>query len=174
MISKMVDINTAIKNLSSLADDKIKHLKDILSITYKQKEVIEKQDIDMLTEYVAEKQKHIDIIDSLDQKFEVIYQNIRDELGYSEYSNEQSQQLIRFDEGNYTGNLYKELRGKIQEAQDIMKNIFELEKENNKKANQIMENLKEKIRAINVGQKSYKAYKNTAPLTDGIYIDKKR
>lgn len=170
----MTDINTALMDLSSLTDDKIRHLKDIFGITYKQKEVIEKQDIDMLTKYIEEKQKHIDIIDNLDQKFEAIYQGIRDKIGFDESNNGLKQQAAGLDGDNYTGNLYKELRGKIQEAQDIMKNIFELEKENNRKANEIMENLKEKIRAINVGQRSYKAYKATSTITDGIYIDKKR
>ena len=152
----MADINTALRELSSLTDNKIRHLEEILDITHKQKEVIDRQEIDMLNKYIDEKQKHIDIIDSLDEKFENIYKS------------------IELNEAIDAGEAYRELRVKIQQAQDVMKSIFEQEKENNRKAKQIMEDLKEKIRAIKIGQKGYQAYKSPSPIADGIYIDKRR
>jgi len=161
------NINTALRELINLTDNKIKHLNDILDITSKQKEAIAEQDIDMLSKYVQQKQEHIDIINELDEKFQIIYESIRDKL---QKDGSRHDTALSDEEAI----LYGEFRKKVRDAHYIVRTIFGLEKENNENTNKIMEDLKEKIRAINVGQKGYKAYKSSPTLTDGIYVDKKR
>lgn len=163
----MAELYAALRDLAKLTDNKIEHLKDILDITYKQKEAVYQQNIDILTKYVKEKQQHIDAIDKLDEEFQSIYDGIRDELKSDKFEQEMAMSAEE------TG-LYREFKQKVQEVQNIVKVICGVEKENNENVNRIMEELKGKIRSINAAKRGYKAYKSVPAMTDGVFIDKKR
>ncbi|MFY9177579.1 MAG: flagellar export chaperone FlgN [Caldicoprobacterales bacterium] len=154
-----------LNRLIEITTHKKQRLQVLHNMTRMQSAAIEQKDIDLLTGYIGEKQRHIDAIDELDQKFLSIYnEEIKAELdsGLFKDRNPEERQL------------FERLRDEISLIQDIIKEIYDLEKENSQKAKELMEDLKQRIRHIKTGKKGYSAYNKAYSYSDGIYIDQKK
>ena len=154
-----------LNHLISVTSHKKQRVQDILNMTKMQAEAIEQKDINLLTGYIREKQRHIDAIDELDAKFTERYeQNIKGELASGSFKKRSWEER----------QLYERLQAEISQVQDIISEIYQIEKDNNLKANELMEELKGKIRHIQTGKKGHNAYNRPYSYNDGIYIDQKK
>ncbi len=159
------DLCEDLKQLVIITSHKKKRLKSLLNMTKMQSQAIEQQDIDLLTSYIQEKQRHIDAIDELDAQFTEIYSNeIKEGLAQKTFIHRSPE----------IGQLFAELKSLISSVQDIIKAIYSLEQSNSQKAKEVMETLKKKIRHIQTGKKGYNAYTQSHEISDGIYIDQKK
>ncbi len=156
-----------LNRLISITTHKRQRLKAISNMTKKQSEAIEQNDIDMLTCYIQEKQRHIDAIKVLDKEFSNIFdKGIKAGLdGRHGLNNGINPEGLE---------LYKELQDAISEAQGIMSIVYEQEKDNSLKVNKLMDGIKQKIRHIQTGKKGHEAYNRPVAFSDGIYIDQKK
>ena len=107
-----------LNRLIEITTHKKQRLQVLHNMTRMQSAAIEQKDIDLLTGYIGEKQRHIDAIDELDQKFLSIYnEEIKAELDSGLFRIEiQRRQL------------FERLRDEISLIQDIIKEIYDLEK----------------------------------------------
>ncbi len=160
----MDQVNKSLKIMLKLTQQKKDHLDNILAITRKQCKVLSANEAEQLLAYIEEKQKHIDAIDRLDEQFNGLFQNIKSELGNSDFklSNPQGYEI------------YHQLRNIVVEVKHLMEAIYVLEQQNSSKVKEVMDELKIKIRNINRGKTGRKAYKQPAPMVDGIFIDERK
>ncbi|EOD00379.1 flagellar protein FlgN [Caldisalinibacter kiritimatiensis] len=153
-----------LKELISLSKDKQFHLKKILEITKKQQQVIEKSDTDRLQAYITKKQKEIDCIDKLDIKFTEIYERIK-----------KNNNVTSLDELNTEYHPYlKELKDIVEEITNLLKNIQEIELENNKKIKREFQQVKEKLKNVKQGKKMVKGYSAYKKPKGSIFINQKK
>ena len=154
-----------LKQLLNITSHKKQRLQSILNMTKMQSQAIEQNDMNLLTSCIQEKQRHIDAIDALDAQFGSIYdEDIKTRLANGSFSNRSlgEQQL------------YTELQTVISRVQELVKAIGELEKVNKFKAQNAMNDLKQKISHIQAGKRGYSAYNRPHAFSDGIYIDQKK
>lgn len=135
-------------------EDKKKHLQAIAEISIKQGETIKSGDIDGLSKYIEKRQQHIAHIDKLDDRFSTC-------LGDLGECREKSDE-------------YKEVYKVLLDIREIITGVYAKDQENKECLNVLIEKHKGKMRKINNGQKTYNAYKPSAPIQDGIFIDQKQ
>lgn len=160
----MDQVNESLKTMLKLTQQKKDHLNSILDITRKQCKVLSAHEAEQLLIYIEEKQKHIDIIDGLDEQFRELFQNIKGELENSDFK--------LLNPSGYA--IYRQLRNIIEEVKYLIKAIYVLEQQNSSKLKEVMDELKIKIRNINRGKTGRKAYKQPAPMADGVFIDERK
>lgn len=161
----MEDISGKLKEIIGITKEKKQRLQAILSMTEMQREAIEKEDVDLLTGYIQEKQRHIDAIDELDSGFSAIYNgHIREELALGAGGKDSREEAL----------LYRELKDEISHVQGIIGQIYDVERNNSIKGKRAMAGLKSKISHLKAGQKGYDAYNRVHSASDGIYIDQKK
>ncbi|HHU64070.1 MAG TPA: flagellar protein FlgN [Clostridiales bacterium] len=135
---------------------------EILGITKKQTEALSQQSTDKLMEYIQEKQQHIDAINRLDEKFNSLYDNIRQRLDGAAAGKDSK--------GTSDYNCLVEV---ISDIRDLMKQIYAIEQKNNEMIASKVEGLKQKIQDVNLQKKSRVAYNQEMETTGGVFIDNK-
>ncbi len=154
-----------IQKLLELSEKKLNGLRQILKLTQEQSNVITEDNVDELQKIIDLKQQQMDIIDELDQAFEVYYSRVKSVLGVK------SLEEIRMSELNGAA----ELKQIITTIYDITKQIQGLEGVNNKKVRDILNRLSGEIRQIKQGQAVNNGYNIGAKLPQqSYYFDKKK
>lgn len=154
-----------IKRLIELSDKKRILLQDMHILTQEQAEAIAAQDVKRLEELVENKQLKIDGINKLDEEFEVYQKRLKQTLGVSSLDEVQNMKI----EGI---SCLKEIIGSIFA---IMKEISELEQDNNLKAKEVLNALGEELKKINAGKKVNAAYNYSSNIGEPSYfIDRKK
>ncbi|NLO83175.1 MAG: hypothetical protein GX094_08990 [Clostridiales bacterium] len=151
----------------ALARSKRKRLEEILNITRKQAEVLSADKAEQLLAYIGDKQRLIEEIDALDRQFMDIFAQIREQLSSNEYD------AKRADDNFKENDLYLQLLDMMDEQKELLKTIYELEQENQKRAISAIEGVKTKLSGINMARRGYKAYKQPNRQIEGIFIDKR-
>lgn len=154
-----------ILKLLELSEKKLNGLRQILKLTEEQSNVITEDNVDELQKIIDLKQQQMDIIDELDQAFEVYYSRVKSVLGVK------SLEEIRMSEINGAA----ELKQIITTIYDITKQIQTMEGMNNKKVRDILNTLSGEIRQIKQGQVVNNGYNIGAKLPQqSYYFDKKK
>ena len=154
-----------IQKLLELSEKKLNGLRQILKLTEEQSNVITEDNVDALQNIIDLKQQQMDIIDELDQAFEVYYSRVKSVLGVK------SLEEIRMSELNGAA----ELKQIITTIYDIIKHIQSLEGVNNKKVRDILNRLSGEIRQIKQGQVVNNGYNIGSKLPQqSYYFDKKK
>jgi len=156
------DLNKALE----LARLKKKHLEEILNITIKQSEVLSADKAEQLLSYIQDRQKLIDAIKVLDEKFTPIFNKIREQLPLNGYD-------AVLDDGSDEYNLSVQLLTEIDAQKELLKAIYDLEQKNQKQVMAVIEEVKSKMSGISRAKRGYKAYKQPNQYMGGIFIDKR-
>ncbi len=154
-----------IQKLLELSEKKLSGLRQILKLTEEQSNVITEDNVDELQRIIDLKQQQMDIIDELDQAFEVYYSRVKSVLGV------QSLEEIRM--SALTG--AAELKQIITTIFDITKQIQSLENDNGKKVRDILNKLTLEIKQVNQGKIANNGYNIGGKLPQqSYYFDKKK
>ena len=143
---------------------KLGFLKEILELTRQQYQVITEETTDALDALIREKQKSIDAIHPLDEEFKVYHERLKFEMkikSLEELSGTRIQGL-------------EELQQCVGSVMQTMKEISVLEKQNQGKANQVLDELGREIRKLNQGKKVNNLYAPVNLQPTAYYIDKKK
>jgi hypothetical protein len=164
----MEDIMTAeqyIQKLHELSVKKLERLRQIYKLTKEQRDVITEDNIDELQRIIDLKQQEMDVIDELDQAFEVYYSRLKSLL--------EVESLEEIKMAYLTG--AAELKQIITTIYDMTKEIQNIENTNNKKVRDILNKLSSEIRQIKQNQMVNNGYSVGAKLTQqSYYFDKKK
>ncbi|EMS70390.1 flagellar protein FlgN [Ruminiclostridium cellobioparum] len=154
-----------IQKLLELSDKKLNGLRKILKLTEEQSNVITEDNTEELQRIIELKQQQMDMIDELDQAFEVYYSRLKSLMGV------QSLEELKMSELNGAS----ELKQIVTSVYDIIKQIQKLEDLNNKKARDILDKLSSEIRQIKQAQKVNNGYNMGGNLPQqSYYFDKKK
>lgn len=153
-----------INSLIKLSEEKILHLMRILDYTKKQNEVIVNENMERLEKYIEKKQKEIDIIKGLDDRFaeeynkliEVLKVDSLDEVNISEYTN------------------IKRLKTTIIKITELLNSISEVEKTNKASMNENFRKLKGKLKKVKKGKKVTKGYNGYKNMQESIFFNKRK
>ena len=154
-----------LQRLIEVSKKKYVLLKDIHKLTQVQTEVISGSDIEKLEELIKGKQGSIDSISKLDEEFGIYFKRLKQTLGV--------ESLDEIKDIEIQG--VKELRTVIGDIMTLLREISELEVNNNKSAKRLLEDIGDNIKKINAGHKANSIY-NTAynVETPSYFIDKKK
>ncbi len=154
-----------IQKLFELSTKKLDSLKEILKLTEKQSTVITEDNAEELHSIIDQKQKRMDIIDELDQAFEVYFARLKSVLGVKSLEEIRATQL----------NGSSELKQVVTAIYDVTKQIQSLEESNNKKVKESMDKLSSEIRQVKRGKMVNNGYNIAAKLPQqSYYFDKKK
>lgn len=154
-----------IQKLTDLSLKKSDSMKKILILTKKQSEVITEESIEELQNLIDIKQKLIDDINELDDAFEVYFSRLKSILGI------ESMEEVRISD-----------YGEVVQLQQAIKTIFEtikeiqnVENENNMKARDVLESLGGQIRQVKQGKIANNGYNIGGKLPQqSYYFDTKK
>lgn len=154
-----------IQKLTDLSLKKSDSMKKILILTKKQSEVITEDSIEELQNLIDIKQKLIDDINELDDAFEVYFSRLKSILGI------ESMEEVRISD-----------YGEVVQLQQAIKTIFEtikeiqnVENENNMKARDVLESLGGQIRQVKQGKIANNGYNIGGKLPQqSYYFDTKK
>lgn len=154
-----------IDKLIEISNKKLDGLREIFTLTSQQSTVISEENAEELNKLINLKQLQIDIIDELDQAFEVYYLRLKSILGV------QSIEEIRVGQFDRAS----ELKQIITTIYDIVKKIQVLEIENKNKVQAIVTKLAKDIRRVRQSKVANNGYNIGAKLPQQSYfIDKKK
>lgn len=160
-----MEANQYIQKLLELSAKKLDGLRVIFKLTEKQSTVITEDNVQELQEIIALKQQQMDMIDELDQAFEVYYARLKSLLGV------QSLEEVRL--SALTG--AAELKQMITTIFDITKQIQNMENENNKKVRDVLDKVTLEIRQISQGKVANNGYNIGGKMPrQSYYFDKKK
>jgi hypothetical protein len=154
-----------LNKLIRYSEEKLDKLKQIEEVTMQQKAAIDSQDYAALNSLVEEKQKVIDYIDWCDSAFQEELERVKKRLGVKSIKD------IGEAEGKEEKKALVDIIGMIIET---IEKIQVLERENQKKLLESMDQIKEKLKKIRNGQKSVAVYDNGMGLASGSFLDKKK
>ena len=139
-------------------------LHSLLSLTQSQSDQINEESIEILQRLIDEKQLVIDDINKLDDEFNVYFSRLKSTL-----------KINSLDELNAAGldgaRHLKEITAGII---NLIKEISQLEKDNNEKSTELLNYLGGEIKKINQGKKMNNSYTSRPINTTAYYIDKKK
>lgn len=154
-----------VQKLNELSVKKLEGLREILNLTEKQGAVIVEDNIDELQNNIDAKQKQMDMIDELDQAFEVYFGRLKSILGVT------SLEDVKMADLNGTA----QLKQVVTSIYSITKQIQSLEGENNNKVRDILNNLSAEIRQVKQGKIVNNGYNIGSKLPQqSFYFDKKK
>ncbi len=154
-----------LKKLIRYSEEKLDKLKQIEEITMQQKAAIDSQDYAALSSLVEEKQKVIDYKDWCDSAFQEELEKVKRRLGVKSIKD------IGEAEDKEEKKALVDIIGMVIET---IEKIQVLERENQKKLLESMDQVKEKLRKIRNGQKSDAVYDSGMGLASGSFLDKKK
>lgn len=154
-----------IQKLTDLSLKKSDSMKKILILTKKQSEVITEDSIDELQNLIDIKQKLIDDINELDDAFEVYFSRLKSILGI-----ESMEEVHISDYGEVV-----QLQRTIKTIFETIKEIQNVENENNVKARDVLESLGGQIRQVKQGKIANNGYNIGGKLPQqSYYFDTKK
>lgn len=154
-----------IQKLFALSTKKLDGLREIFKLTIKQSTVITEDSIEELQEIINLKQQQMDIIDEVDEAFEVYYSRLKSQLGV------QSLEEVKMAELNGAA----ELKQIVTTIFDTTKQIQSLENENSKKVRDILNKLGNDIKQVNQAKVANNGYNIGGKMPQqSYYFDKKK
>lgn len=154
-----------IQKLTDLSLKKSDSMKKILILTKKQAEVITEDSIEELQNLIDMKQKLIDDINELDDAFEVYFSRLKSILGI------ESMEEVRISDYGEVVQLHQA----IKTIFETIKEIQNVENENNMKARDVLESLGGQIRQIKQGKIANNGYNIGGKLPQqSYYFDTKK
>jgi hypothetical protein len=137
-----------IQKLTEITSNKLDSLKKILALTVQQSQVITENSADKLQEIIDLKQKHMNLIDEMDDAFEVYYSRLKSVMGVK------SLEEISITQLQGAGGL-KEMVSIVYET---IKKIQIIEDQNNKDAKIVLSNIAKEIRQVKQGKMANNGY----------------
>lgn len=154
-----------IQKLIELSTKKLTGLKEILSLTVTQSSVIAEDNADELQRIIDLKQQQMNMIDELDDAFNVYYSRLKSLLGVQSIEEIKMTQL--------QGSI--ELKNIITTIFETIKKIQAIESENNNMVKAIIAKLSQDIKQVNQAKMVNNGYNVGAKLPQqSYYIDKKK
>lgn len=154
-----------IKRVIEASNKKYNCLQDMILLSMAQSEAITEEGMDGLKKLINEKQVKIDEINKIDQEFEVYFDLLKQKLGVSKLDEVQSSDL----KGT------KELKQIIGQVMELLNEINEIERQNNEKAKNLLDDLGTKIRQIREGKKLNNVYNpGSGIIPPAYFVDKKK
>lgn len=151
-----------INKIIKLSQEKKILLIEILSLTKKQKDLIEEDNIDDLGIVLIDKENLMNKIDLLDKDFLSLYNSIKSDEGIDS--------LEKIDIRKF-GNL-KSLRDIVGEINKILDDISSIDRENKKNMKLNIDKVKLNIKQVKKGKKAYKGY--NYETVESMLIDEKK
>lgn len=158
--------NEYLSTLIEISRAKKECLREMLMITEEQGKIIELQDIEQLNKLIDEKQKRIDEINSMDDRFEDLFSTMKTQLGLKDVG----ELLTAGNEG------LKELKGEISEIKTIVEDIKLRETQNFLMLNQKKKEVSKKLKDVKNNKAALNKYANSKPSTSPkpAFFDKKK
>ena len=151
--------------MTELLVEKRSLLTEILKLTREQTSVIEEGSLDKLQKLIEEKQKRIDKIDKLDEKFTVYMEKLKAAAGVKD--------LGELEAARFPG--AEGLKQATAEVMTLLGEISSVEKVNNAKSKELLEKLGSQIKRLNQAKKLSNAYnKPDAAGPSSFFVDKKK
>lgn len=151
-----------INKIIKLSQEKKILLIEILSLTKKQKDLIEEDNIDDLGIVLIDKENLMNKIDLLDKDFLSLYNSIKSDEGIDSL---EKIDIRKFD------NL-KSLKDIISEINKILDDISSIDRENKKNMKSNIDKVKLNIKQVKKGKKAYKGY--NYETVESMLIDEKK
>ena len=151
-----------IDKLIDITRKKNKLLKDMLILTEKQKEQIDKDSYEGINRSLDEKDRIMKEIDKLDMSFLEIYNEIKRENAIKDINHLDSKLYPNL----------KELKKAVEEVTTTLSAISLLDKENTRAMRDKLESAKKELSKIKIGKKAYKGY--NFRLEESMMIDEKK
>lgn len=154
-----------IQKLLELSYKKLEGLKEILKLTEHQSEIITEDNVEELHEIINLKQQQMDMIDEVDQAFEVYYQRLKSILGVQSLEEVRITQLAGA----------AELKQIVATIYQTTKHIQNLESINSNKVRDVLNKLSNDIRQVKQGKMVNSGYNIAEKLPQQSYFfDKKK
>jgi hypothetical protein len=154
-----------VQKLIELSDKKLERLKEILALTEQQSRIISEDSADEINNLIAQKQKQIDMIDELDNSFEIYYSRLKSVLGVESIEDIRMSQI--------SGSA--ELKQIVTVIFNTAKQIQKLEVENKNRVQEIVNKLAGDIRRIKQAKTANNGYNIAGKLPQPAYFfDKKK
>jgi preprotein translocase subunit SecA len=158
------DNGLPVSEMTKILKEKETLLQDILKITESQNTSLTEEGLDELRKLIDEKQERIEKIDKLDERFKVIFQDLKKNLSVKS--------IEEIDPGRLPG--VKELKEKTADVMALITRILDLEKANNVKGQELLDQLGNEIKKINQMKMANQAYAPKAYDQTSYFIDKKK
>lgn len=153
-----------LERMIEASSKKLRLLNEIQEFTKQQSQVITEETTEKLWEFINEKQKNIDMIDKLDEEFNTYFDMLKLEMNVKS--------LDELETNNIKG--ITELKKCISDIMKVIAEISQLEKENNEKVRELLNDLGREIKKLNQGKKVNQLYSSTVHQPSSYYIDKKK
>lgn len=157
-------IQSSVNELIDLTNKKRECLIRLFEFTNRQKVPIETQDLNELNSLINLKQEQIDIINKIDEQFEILFKSIKEKLGIKSF-----EEISRKDIPGV-----EVLLTAIQEIQKTIIDIIENEQINSSVARHIQEETKKKIKQFEYSKRVSKGYGIKGGQPPSVYFDKKK
>lgn len=151
-----------INKIIKLSQEKKIILNEILSLTKKQKDLIEKDNFDDLGIVLIDKENLMNKIDLLDKDFLFLYNSIKSDEGIDS--------LEKID-GRKFDNI-KSLKDIIGGINNILTEISSIDRENTRNMKSNIDNIKSDIKQVKKAKKAYKGYNYEG--IESMLIDEKK
>lgn len=145
-----------------ISKEKKELLDTILDLTNKQKEAIEKNDLENLGLILEDKEKLMGKIDSMDIEFLKVYNFLKEKEGIETFN--------EIDIEKY--NNLKCLKDIVSDINNVLRGISNQDKENTKTMKLSINNIKQDIKNVKKGKKAYNGY--NYENADSMLIDEKK
>lgn len=158
-----------IELLNGLLSKKKAILADILALTRAQADAITEDGMGQLDGLIKDKQLKIDEINRLDDEFEANCDKLKATFGIS--------RLDQLDTVNLEASAVKGaklLKNQTAEVLNAIRNISEIEKDNNIKSKKLLDHFGSEIKKINLGKKANNVYKSGPFNVPSYFVDKKK
>lgn len=154
-----------IQRLTENSEKKLKLLKELLLLTQNQTNAIQNENVENLNKLIDAKQSRLDEIDKIDEEFNVYFLRLKQFLKIKTLDEIKDQSIKGV----------KELQMVVSNVINIIKEISDLDGQNQTKANDVLKNWKNEIQLMNLGKKTDRAY-NPPPVGQppSYFIDKKK
>lgn len=154
-----------IQKVIEASNKKYSCLQQLIVLTRAQTEVISEESMDGLEKLIGEKQVRIDEINKVDEDFGMYVDLLKQKLGVSRLDEIENSSLKGLKE-------LKQITGQIME---LLNEINILEKNNNKKAKDLLDDLGAQIRQIREGKKLNNLYNTgSGTIPPAYFVDKKK
>ncbi|NLL06177.1 MAG: flagellar protein FlgN [Clostridiaceae bacterium] len=154
-----------IQKVIEASNKKYSCLQQLIVLTRAQTEVISEESMDGLEKLIGEKQVRIDEINKVDEDFGMYVDLLKQKLGVSRLDEIENSSLKGLKE-------LKQITGQIME---LLNEINVLEKNNNKKAKDLLDDLGAQIRQIREGKKLNNLYNTgSGTIPPAYFVDKKK
>lgn len=168
------------KDILSFTTQKYEKLLSIMELSKKQEEAIKNEDPELLDSFIISRQKLIEEIERLDDRFEKEYQALSCKYNLPGRFNPAEQSYMSGIVNNSNINApveikaITELKEKIPLIIALVNDISVIDRQNIKEALKLKDKLSGKIRQLNAGKNAVSAYKPQQPYTPSYFIDNKK